>query len=416
MNDNNMKTQNHSPRSTLLAEVFAMATAAILVANSAFAELSIAYSQSLGVQALNVAFFNRQTVGNALVGTLQIQNLSGTWVYIEQDLTSSPGPVAMPYTIYLLGPDATKTFQNFSFPQGSYLKLTATTPVGLDFTHTSEKCTALEGAFAVDLITRGLLTFSLPGDAFDQPPVGEVVEPLLDTIVSTVSPIAEVVNAIKDRSATEAAQAVLDMADNKDLEANLATLLKKYVTADQIHSALGWFGELLDLPEKASLLTDLTAMTFQAPPVSWSRMDVVARTQAASIASVSPATLTTMPVPQTQQLTIHGAGFTSSSSLIFRIGAATYPSRPERLHFIDANTLEYDIAVGSAVGTWTVVLAEGSGSATFQVTASSSSLYTITPLSGPHGSIYPSAPLSMAGGESQTFTARPQDSTYTVDS
>ena len=145
-------------------------------------------------------------------------------------------------------------------------------------------------------------------------------------------------------------------------------------------------------------------------------MDVVARTQAASIASVSPATLTTMPVPQTQQLTIHGAGFTSSSSLIFRIGAATYPSRSERLHFIDANTLEYDIAVGSAVGTWTVVLAEGSGSATFQVTASSSSLYTITPLSGPHGSIYPSAPLSKAGGESQTFTARPQDSTYTVDS
>jgi hypothetical protein len=404
-------------RKFLSKTILALLIVASSLASTVAADLSIAYSQSPGVQALNVAFFNRQTVGNALVGTLQIQNLSGTWVYIEQDSTSSPSPVWMPYTIYLLGPGAIKTFQNFLFQQGSYLKLTATTPVGLDFTQPSEKNTTLQGAFAVDLMTRGLLTFSLPGDAFDQPPVGEVVEPLLDTIVSTVSPIGEVVNAIKDRSATEAAQAVLDMAaDSKDLEANLAKLLKKYVTADQVHSALGWFGELLDLPEKASLLTDLTAMTFQAPPVSWSRMDVIARTQAASIASVSPATLTTMPVPQTQQLTIHGAGFTSSSSLIFRIGAATYPSRPERLHFIDANTLEYDIAVGSAVGTWTVVLAEGSGSATFQVTASSSSLYTITPLSGPRGSIYPSAPLSMAGGESQTFTATPQDSTYTVDS
>jgi hypothetical protein len=411
----NMKTQNHSPRSTLLAEVFAMATAAILVANSAFAELSIAYSQSPGDQALIVSFFNRQTVASALVGTLQIQNLSGTWVYIEQEVSASS--VTMPYTIYLLGPGAIKTFQNFSFPQGSYLKLTATTPVGLDFTHPSEKTTALQGAFAVDLMTRGLLTFSLPGDAFDQPPVGEVVEPLLDTIVSTVSPIGEVVNAIKDRSATEAAQAVLDIAaDSKDVEANLAVLLKKYVTADQVHSALGLLGEILNLPEKASLLTDLTAMTFQASPVSWSRMDVVARTQTASIAYVSPTTLTTLPVPQTEQLTIHGAGFTSSSSLIFRIGAATYPSRPERLHFIDANTLEYDIAVGSAVGTWTVTLAEGSGSATFQVNASSSSLYTITPLTGPHGSIYPTAPLAKAGGESQTFTATPQDSTYTVDS
>jgi len=381
------------------------------------ADLSIAYSQSPGDQALNVAFFNRQTVGNALVGTLQIQNISGTWVYIEQDLTSSPNPVAMPYAIYLLGPDATKTFQNFTFPQGSYLKLTATTPVGLDFTQPSEKLTALEGAFAVDLIARGLLTFSLPGDAFDQPPVGEVIEPLLDTIVSTVSPIGEVAIAIKDRSLTEAAQAVLDIAaDSKDVEGDLATLLNNYVTADQVHSALGWLGELLDLPEKATLLTDLTSMTFQAPPVSWSRMDVVAGTQAASISSVSPATLTTMPVPQTQPLTIHGAGFTSSSSLIFTIGSVTYASRPERLHPIDANTMQYDIAVGSAVGTWTVTVAEGTGSATFQVVPDSSSLYTITPSAGPHGSITPDSPLTKAGGESQQFTAAPQDSTFTVDS
>jgi hypothetical protein len=105
---------------------------------SAFAaDLSIAYSQSPGDQALNVAFSNRQTMGSSLVGTLQIQNLSGTWVYIEQDVSSSS--VTMPYTICLSGPGAIKTFQNFSFPQGSYLKLTATTPVGLDFTRPSKR-------------------------------------------------------------------------------------------------------------------------------------------------------------------------------------------------------------------------------------------------------------------------------------
>jgi len=123
-----------------------------------------------------------------------------------------------------------------------------------------------------------------------------------------------------------------------------------------------------------------------------------------------------MPVPQTQTLTIHGSGFTVSSSLVFTIGSATYPSRADRLQFIDANTLQYNIAVGSAIGTWSVSLADGTGSATFQVNAASSGLYTITPVNGPHGSISPNGALAKAGGESQTFIAAPQDSTYTVDS
>src|SRR5205807_8670437 len=122
--------------------------------------------------------------------------------------------------------------------------------------------------------------------------------------------------------------------------------------------------------------------------------EVVARSQVSSISSITPTSLMTMPVPQTQPLTIHGTGFTSASSLVFTIGSATYASRPERLHFIDAYTLQYDIAVGSAAGTWAVRLAEGTGSATFQVVAGASSLYTVTPLNGPHGSITPNAPLT----------------------
>ncbi len=211
--------------------------------------------------------------------------------------------------------------------------------------------------------------------------------------------------------------AIVDIAaDSEGVEAYLTVLLNKYVTANQVHGALGIIGQLLDLPEKVSLLTDLTAMTFQAPPSTWSRMDVVARTQTPTITSVSPATLTTMPVPQTQTLTIHGSGFTSATRLVFRIGSTTYASRPERLSFVNATTLTYNIAVGSAVGTWTVTLAEGTGSATFQVVGGASGSYTVTPLCGPHGTISPSAAVTKAGGESHTFIATPQDSSYTVDS
>lgn len=394
---------------------FAILFFLLLPTGRLWADLSVAYSGTSD-QAVIVSFFDRQTVGSSLVGTLQIQNISGTWVYIEQDLTSSANPVAMPYTIYLLGPDAIKTFPNFTFPQGSYLKLVVTTPVGLDFTQASEKRTALQGALAVDLLTRGLLTFSLPPDAFDQPPVGQVVEPLLDNLIATVSPIGELAVAIQDRSATEVSSALLDIAaDSTHVVNALTPLVQRYATADQVASSLGFFAELINLPEKAALVTDLSARTFGAPPVTWSRMDVVSRTQVPSISSVSPTVLTTMPVPQTQALTVHGSGFTSASSLVFTIGTATYPSRPERLQFIDANTLQYNIAVGSAVGTWSVRLVGGTGSATFQVQAAPSGLYTITPLSGPHGSITPSAALTRAGGESQTFVATPQNSTFTVD-
>lgn len=411
-----MKTrQPGSPIANLLRTVLLVLSFWLAPVSTRAADLSVTYAGSSD-QAVIVSFFDRHTEGNNLVGTLQIQNTSGTWVYIQQDV-SNLNPVAMPYTVYLLGPDAIKTFSNFPFPQGAYLKLTATTVLGADFSGPNEQRTALMGAFILDLITRGLLTFSLPPDAFDQPPVGEVVEPLFDTLVSNADPKGALVIAIKNRSVTDTLSALLDMAsDSKDLASVLASLLKKYVTADQVQSAFGVGAQLLDLPEKASLLTDLTARTFSAPTITWSRLDVVAKTQAARIDSVSPPSLTTRPVPQTQSLTIHGSGFTTATRLVFTIGSALYPSRPERLQFIDANTLKYNIAVGSAVGTWSVRLADGTGSATFQVQAASTGLYTITPLSGPHGSITPNSTLTKAGAESQTFVATPQDATFTVDS
>jgi len=380
------------------------------------ADLSVAYSQSSD-QAIIVSFFNRQMVGNNLQGTLQIENISGTWVYIEQDLTSSANPVLMPYTIYLLGPGAIKQFPNFSFPSGSYLELHTTTPLGLDYASQSEKTIALEGAFTVDILTRGLLTFALPSNAFDQPPAGQVIEPMLDTIVENVSGVEALFIAVRDLDYGGIASAVVQMAgDSQHLEGTLANLVANDVTADQVHNALGIIGEMLNLGEKASLLTDLTAETFSAPPSSWARLDVVAKTQAPTITSVSPGTLTTLPLPQTQTLTIHGTGFFSASHLVFTVGSETYASRTDRLSCIDSNTLSYNIAVGSAAGTWTVKLADGTGSATFQVQAVSSGSYNITPLAGPHGSISPSVTLAKAGGESETLIAAPQDSTYSVDS
>ena len=114
---NTQRANKLNAHKLLSITIVALLIVASSLASTAAADLSIAYSQSPGDQALNVAFFNRETVGSSLVGTLQIQNLSGTWVYIEQDVSSSS--VTMPYTIYLLGPGAIKTFQDFSFPQGS---------------------------------------------------------------------------------------------------------------------------------------------------------------------------------------------------------------------------------------------------------------------------------------------------------
>jgi hypothetical protein len=402
---------------TLLRQLLTAILFAVFgLSNSNAGNLSVAYSGSSD-QAVILSFLNEQTVGSNLVGTLQIDNASGTWAYLEQDFTLPNAVPSLPSPVLLLGPGEIKTFPNFSFPKGDYLTLNVTTPLGLDYTQPSDKLTALAGALLTDLIARGLLCFSLPPDTFDGliDPSG-VVDPLMQNVISTFD-FGDLSNAIVNHDPQGVIEAIAALAAQSDeVKDTLTPLLAKYVTSDQIDSALDSVGDLFSLPQRVALLGDLTGSTFAAAPYSWSRIDIVTQTQVPSISTVSPSVLMTMPVSQTQTLTIYGTGFTSSTSLVFKIGNATYSSQAQRLRYIDPYTLQYDIAVGSAMGTWTVAPTDGLGSANFQVVNGSSGSFTITPTSDSHGSISPNTRQTKAGGESQTFIATPQDSTFTVDS
>ena len=77
-----------------------------------------------------------------------------------------------------------------------------------------------------------------------------------------------------------------------------------------------------------------------------------------AIYEVSPASLTGLPLSQTQLIRIIGAGFTSSSTLTFNDGVN--PSYTGKVPtFISANELDYNIAVGTNKATWTVKVVNG---------------------------------------------------------
>ena len=76
-----------------------------------------------------------------------------------------------------------------------------------------------------------------------------------------------------------------------------------------------------------------------------------------TITTVSPPTLTGLPLPQTQLLHIYGSGFTSSSRLLFNGSIA---SDPTRLYFISANEIDYYIRTDTNAANWTVQVINGS--------------------------------------------------------
>jgi hypothetical protein len=98
---------------------------------------------------------------------------------------------------------------------------------------------------------------------------------------------------------------------------------------------------------------------------------------APSITSVSPSTLTGLPLPQTQRIQIIGSGFTSSSTLVFSDGVNSYNSNPARLTLMNANEIDYLIAVGVNPANWTVKVINGaqmSNLGTFSVVSPSSAI------------------------------------------
>ena len=96
-----------------------------------------------------------------------------------------------------------------------------------------------------------------------------------------------------------------------------------------------------------------------------------------SIVSVAPSTLTGVSLPQTQRIQIIGSGFTSSSTLVFSDGVNSYNSNPARLTLMNANEIDYLIAVGVNPANWTVKVINGaqmSNLGTFSVVSPSSAI------------------------------------------
>lgn len=370
----------------------------VVVAQEAFADtLSLTGSASYQ-QAINLTYSNPTAVGNTLQVTIQIQNTSGTWVYLEQDTTPKPNiPVSLPYTVYLLGPGGTKTLNNVAFTVNSYLKFNVTTPIGLDFTTlaTDPKPRALFGAMIVDCMTRGLLTCSLPANAFDEPFNGAtgVVDPVLDNIVSTLqqdgSNIGSAAVHLKNRDwvklSVDFGQIASQIAtESPSLQNSISQLLqganvgfssgKVGTFFDNASTWLGVIAEVLDVPEKYTLLHDISTSTFGAPLTSWNRFDVAVTAQAPSVSSVSPSSFTGLPVGQRTPIRVIGSGFTSSSTLAFNDGTQNYNSNPAYLTFIGANEIDYNISTGTNQANWKVQVINGaqtSGYGYFTVNAPS---------------------------------------------
>jgi uncharacterized repeat protein (TIGR02543 family) len=318
--------------------------------------------------AMALSYSNPTVVGNTLQVTIQIQNTSGTWIYIQQNTASTTlSPVALPYTVYLLGPGGTKTFNNVTFTATSYLEFDVTTPTGLNFQSLNPECASLFGALTVDLMTRGLLTIQLPPNAFDESPVNTLtgdIDPLLDNVFSTLgSGIGSLVEDLKafnwPKVATDAASLVADSGQVQSAVGQI--LIKNGFNTDQVNtffsSASGWLsivGDVLDFPGKLQLIQPLAQATFSAPQSSMNRFNAVVTEPTLMINFISPTSLPT--TSSTQPLQIFGVGFTSTSTLLFNGSIA---SDAARLHYKNPYEIDYDVIVQSA-GTWSVQVVNGS--------------------------------------------------------
>ena len=386
-----IRMKTHNRHSATLAAIFATLTL-LLATRSPAQNISLTASTSYQT-AIALSYSSPVITGNNLSVTVQITNTSGTWVYLQQDQTySTNSPVVLPYTVYLLGPGASKTITNVNFVKNTYLQFNVTTPIGLDFTTlaTDPKPRALFGALIVDCMTRGLLTFPLPANAFDEPFNGAtgVVDPVLDSIVSTLqqdgSSLGSAAVDLKNRDwvklSVDFGQIGSQIAsESSSLQNSISQILQRSnvgLSSGQVgtffNNASTWLGviaEVLDLPAKYTLLHDLSFSTFGAPTTSWNRFDAVFNTPAPFISLVSPSTMTGLPLPQTQLIQIYGSGFTTNSTLIFNSSTL---SDPARLTLVSSSEIDYLIRTDTNAATWFVMVINGdqySNTGFFSVTA-----------------------------------------------
>src|SRR5665213_788833 len=329
----------------------------IFASNRSLAQTLSLTSSNSYQPAINLTYSNQSQTGNQLTADIQITNTSGTWVYLEEDLTSSP--LGIPYTDYLLGPNGTETFHNVTFLSGNYLQFNVTTPIGLDYTDLDPKCRALFGALTVDYLMRGLLTTPLPANAFDN--MTGAIDPLLDNVVSSLGTVGDLATAVKDRNYGEMSSALAQLALNSDQTKDAVEQLLQNVAPSQVDNlfdaasgTLDTLKDILDVYGKIQMLTDLTKATFNAPLLTVNRLDLVATVQTPIITSVFPTSLPTSSLPQT--IKIVGSGFTSSSTLILTHGTSIFNSVAARLTNSSPNELDYGIIVDNGTGTWSVIV------------------------------------------------------------
>ncbi len=338
------------------------------------------------VIACYLAAATRRVEGDALVGTLHIQNLSGTWIYVEVDPSSS---VFLPEWVYLLGPGADKQFENFAMPVGSSLRLNVTTSTGLWGVPVSDpKLWALRYSLLIDLIMRGFFSHELHWDFFNEGLLGvaghipEMILPFLAEIDETGT--SDLWIAITSHDFPGAILAMAQMAVND--EAFLDALIYKLggrITRDALQEAVDELAELASLPARLDLITSLHDATIRAAGSAWTRLEVVKGNSEPEIFSILPSKLRTAPNGERQMIVLQGTGFTSLSRLFFFDGTNAYIDRVPI--YVSPTELRYEVAVGTEAATWQVRVHNGtlvSAPRTFEVVEARAELQSLT-ITGP---------------------------------
>jgi sugar lactone lactonase YvrE len=118
------------------------------------------------------------------------------------------------------------------------------------------------------------------------------------------------------------------------------------------------------------------------------------------ITTVSPSTLTGLPIGQRQPIRVIGSSFTSSSTLVFNDGSQNYNSSPAQLTFVSPNELDYNISTGTNQANWTVQVVNGSQTSNlghFTVNAPSASTGSLVVNLSPAGAISAGAQWQVDG-------------------
>ena len=211
---------------------------------------------------------------------VHLRNRTGTWLYVEQQ--NAPAKfqsLPMPMPVYLIGPNGVEDF-TMTFRSGSYLQVKGRTPLGIYPDASDEAWRATMGAFAIDLLSRGLFTKALPANAFDD--LGElgstILDPLIDQLLeeTILGDVRSLYNALMDNDYAAAASSLNSFVEHVLSDETYSSLIKQILEkyAPQLNASelislgdtfTGYVDALfnvLDVYTKYSELNALTSATF----------------------------------------------------------------------------------------------------------------------------------------------------------